>query len=98
MQRAAKPETGIRFWFSPFHHSAPLSAAKPPPGALEPPAHRPGCRSLSQLLRNGVGHRSTSLGCLSRRRFPGLFLYYSDRRNRHPALRAFIDCLLDRDN
>jgi DNA-binding transcriptional LysR family regulator len=29
--------------------------------------------------------------------FPGLFLYYSDRRNPHPALRAFIDCLLDRD-
>lgn len=30
--------------------------------------------------------------------FPGLFLYYSDRRNPHPALRAFIDCLLDRNN
>lgn len=29
--------------------------------------------------------------------FPGLFLYYSDRRNPNPALRAFIDCLLDRD-
>lgn len=29
---------------------------------------------------------------------PGLFFYYSDRRNLHPALRAFIDCLLDRDN
>jgi DNA-binding transcriptional LysR family regulator len=29
---------------------------------------------------------------------PGLFLYYSDRRNSHPALRPFIDCLLDRDN
>jgi DNA-binding transcriptional LysR family regulator len=29
---------------------------------------------------------------------PGLFLYYSDRRNPHPALRPFIDCLLDRDN
>jgi DNA-binding transcriptional LysR family regulator len=28
---------------------------------------------------------------------PGLFLYYSDRRNPHRALRAFIDCLLDRD-
>ena len=30
--------------------------------------------------------------------FPGLFLYYSDRRNPNPALRAFIDCLLGRDN
>src|SRR6201997_4943150 len=29
---------------------------------------------------------------------PGLFLYYSDRRNPHPALRPFIDCLLDRDD
>ena len=28
---------------------------------------------------------------------PGLFLYYSDRRHPQPALRAFIDCLLDRD-
>ena len=28
---------------------------------------------------------------------PGLFLYYPDRRNPTPALRAFIDCLLDRD-
>jgi DNA-binding transcriptional LysR family regulator len=29
--------------------------------------------------------------------FPGLFLYYSGRRHLHPALRPFIDCLLDRD-
>ena len=29
--------------------------------------------------------------------FPGLFLYYSGRRHPHPALRPFIDCLLDRD-
>jgi len=29
--------------------------------------------------------------------FPGLFLYYSNRRSPTPALRAFIDCLLDRD-
>ncbi|MGH9806737.1 MAG: LysR family transcriptional regulator [Terriglobia bacterium] len=28
--------------------------------------------------------------------FPGLFLYYPNRRHSHPALRAFIDCLLDR--
>lgn len=28
---------------------------------------------------------------------PGLFLYYSNRRHPRPALRAFIDCLLDRD-
>jgi DNA-binding transcriptional LysR family regulator len=28
---------------------------------------------------------------------PGLFLYYSNRRFLRPALRAFIDCLLDRD-
>lgn len=28
---------------------------------------------------------------------PGLYLYYADRRHTRPALRAFIDCLLDRD-
>jgi DNA-binding transcriptional LysR family regulator len=27
----------------------------------------------------------------------GLYLYYSNRRLVQPALRAFIDCLLDRD-
>jgi len=29
---------------------------------------------------------------------PGLYLYYSNRRHPQPALRAFIDCLLDRDD
>ena len=29
---------------------------------------------------------------------PGIFLYYSSRRHHQPALRAFIDCLLDRDD
>lgn len=28
---------------------------------------------------------------------PGLYLYYANRRHTQPALRAFIDCLLDRD-
>lgn len=28
---------------------------------------------------------------------PGLFLYHSSRRHVQPALRAFVDCLLDRD-
>jgi DNA-binding transcriptional LysR family regulator len=28
---------------------------------------------------------------------PGLYLYYSNRHHPQPALRAFIDCLLDRD-
>lgn len=30
-------------------------------------------------------------------KMPGLYLYYSNRRLVQPALRAFIDCLLDRD-
>jgi DNA-binding transcriptional LysR family regulator len=28
---------------------------------------------------------------------PGLYLYFSNRHHPQPALRAFIDCLLDRD-
>lgn len=28
---------------------------------------------------------------------PGLYLYYANRRHAQPALRAFIDCLLDKD-
>ena len=28
---------------------------------------------------------------------PGLYLYYPSRRHVQPALRAFVDCLLDRD-
>ncbi|MCD9095646.1 hypothetical protein LU699_05430 [Luteimonas fraxinea] len=28
---------------------------------------------------------------------PGPYLYYAHRRHMRPALRAFIDCLLDRD-
>src|SRR5882762_9073552 len=28
---------------------------------------------------------------------PGIYIYYSNRRHPQPALRAFIDCLLDRD-
>jgi DNA-binding transcriptional LysR family regulator len=28
---------------------------------------------------------------------PGVYLYYSNRRHPQPALRAFIDCLLERD-
>jgi len=28
---------------------------------------------------------------------PGLYLYYANRRHIQPALRAFIDCLLDRE-
>jgi DNA-binding transcriptional LysR family regulator len=28
---------------------------------------------------------------------PGLYLYYPNRRHTQPALRAFIDCMLDRD-
>jgi DNA-binding transcriptional LysR family regulator len=31
-------------------------------------------------------------------RFPGMYLYYPSRRQQPPALRAFIDCLLDRDS
>jgi DNA-binding transcriptional LysR family regulator len=30
-------------------------------------------------------------------RFPGAYLYYPSRRQQSPALRAFIECLLDRD-
>jgi DNA-binding transcriptional LysR family regulator len=30
--------------------------------------------------------------------FPGLFLYYSNRHHPQPALKAFIDCLLDRQS
>ena len=49
-------------------------------------------------------HQSIATGRLKRifagwsPTLPSLFLYYSDRRNPNPALRAFIDCLRDRDN
>jgi DNA-binding transcriptional LysR family regulator len=48
-------------------------------------------------------HESIARGQLKRvladwsRTYPGLFLYYPNRRLPHLALRAFIDCLLDRD-
>ncbi len=48
-------------------------------------------------------HESIAAGHLTRvladwsPTLPGLFLYYLNRRHPHPALRAFIDCLLDRD-
>ena len=29
-------------------------------------------------------------------KFPGVYLYHPSRRQQPPALRAFIDCLLDR--
>jgi DNA-binding transcriptional LysR family regulator len=31
-------------------------------------------------------------------KFPGLYLYYPNRHHQTPALRAFIDCLLNRDS
>jgi DNA-binding transcriptional LysR family regulator len=49
-------------------------------------------------------HRAVARGQLKRvladwsPTVPGLFLYYSNRRHSQPALRAFIDCLLDRDS
>jgi DNA-binding transcriptional LysR family regulator len=49
---------------------------------------------VSEALARGQLKRVLSGWSL---RSPGLYLYYSNRRHPQPALRAFIDCLLDRD-
>jgi DNA-binding transcriptional LysR family regulator len=49
---------------------------------------------IAEALRDGRLHRVLADWSPT---VPGLFLYYSSRRYMLPALRAFIDCLLDRD-
>src|SRR6266436_4599708 len=68
---------GIRFWFSSLNHSLSSSAAKPPPGALEPPSTLtrmsmpPSCCSTdcatalapSAVERSAARKRTPSAGC-----------------------------------
>jgi DNA-binding transcriptional LysR family regulator len=48
---------------------------------------------IADALKRGLLKRILADWSLS---VPGLYLYYSNRRHIQPALRAFIDCLLDR--
>ena len=48
---------------------------------------------IADALKHGLLKRILPDWSLS---VPGLYLYYSNRRHIQPALRAFIDCLLDR--
>jgi DNA-binding transcriptional LysR family regulator len=48
---------------------------------------------IAEALKLGLLKRILADWSLS---VPGLYLYYSNRRHIQPALRAFIDCLLDR--
>ena len=49
---------------------------------------------IAEALQDGRLRRILADWSLS---VPGLYLYYSSRRHIRPALRAFIDCLLDRE-
>ncbi|XOV90636.1 MAG: LysR family transcriptional regulator [Pseudomonadota bacterium] len=50
---------------------------------------------ISDALANGILKRVLADWSLT---VPGLYLYYSNRRHLQPALRAFIDCMLDRES